>query len=126
MYKVTFNEEPDGRFWKENRDGGEKSDVSGPHRFSKLPTALENEEFQSTSTKILKRKRETVTTSQKIQIRVIRVQTQTGQIIRITCEVCTMYIVLIYDFITCKGHDTVVSLSAGDDMRPAEAFILNP
>ena len=22
---------------------------------------------------------------------------------------------------TCKGHDTVVSLSAGDDMRPAEA-----
>ena len=23
--------------------------------------------------------------------------------------------------ITCKGHDTVVSLSAGDDKRPAEA-----
>ena len=22
---------------------------------------------------------------------------------------------------TCKGHDTVVSLSAGNDMRPAEA-----
>ena len=24
-------------------------------------------------------------------------------------------------FKTCKGHDTVVNLSAGDDMRPAEA-----
>ena len=23
--------------------------------------------------------------------------------------------------ITCKGHDTVVSLSAGDDKKPAEA-----
>ena len=22
---------------------------------------------------------------------------------------------------TCKGHDTIVSLSAGDDTRPAEA-----
>ena len=26
-----------------------------------------------------------------------------------------------HDLLTCKGHDTVVSLSAGDDMRPAEA-----
>ena len=26
-----------------------------------------------------------------------------------------------YCVITCKGHDTVVSLSAGDDTRPAEA-----
>jgi hypothetical protein len=25
------------------------------------------------------------------------------------------------DILTCKGHDTVVSLSAGDDTRPAEA-----
>ena len=24
-------------------------------------------------------------------------------------------------YVTCKGHDAVVSLSAGDDMRPAEA-----
>ena len=88
MYKLTFNEEPDGRFWKENRAGWGQSDTRGARRFSKLPTALENEEFQSTSPKILKRKRETVTTCQKIQI---RVQTQTGQIIRISCEVCTLY-----------------------------------
>ena len=27
---------------------------------------------------------------------------------------------LLWHFLTCKGHDTVVSLSAGDDVRPAE------
>ena len=26
--------------------------------------------------------------------------------------------------LTCKGHDTVVSLSAGDEKRPAEALLL--
>ena len=27
----------------------------------------------------------------------------------------------VHDLITSKGHDAVVSLLAGDDMRPAEA-----
>ena len=26
-----------------------------------------------------------------------------------------------FGLLTCKGHDTVVSLSAGDDKKPAEA-----
>ena len=30
---------------------------------------------------------------------------------------------LFFEKKTCKGHDVVVSLSAGDDTRPAEAKV---
>ena len=88
MYKVTFNEEPDERFWIENRADGRQFDTSGPTSFSELLSALENESFQPTSPKVLKRKREMVTTKKNIQI---EVQTETGQIIRINCQVLTKY-----------------------------------
>ena len=89
MYKVTFNKEPDERFWMQKKAADEQFD---PHSFLYTPTATAWEVFRPTSPKILKRKRETVTTNQKIQI---RVQTQTSQIIRITCEVCTLYLLMI-------------------------------
>ena len=88
MYKVTFNEEPDERFWMENRAGGRQFNTSGPTIFSELPSALENESFQPTSPKVLKRKREMVTTNKDIQI---QVQTETGKIIRVNCQVLTKF-----------------------------------
>ena len=79
MYKVTFNKEPDDRFWMQNRAADEQID---PQSFFDLPTALEV--FQPTSPKILKRKSEMITPNQKIQV---QVHLQTGKILRITCQV---------------------------------------
>ena len=79
MYRVTFNKEPDGRFWMENRAVDEQFD---PHSFFNLPTALEV--FQPTLPKILKRRPEMIASNQQIQI---QVQNQLGQILRITCQV---------------------------------------
>jgi hypothetical protein len=79
LYRVTFNKEPDGRFWMENRAADEQFDQ---HSFLNLPTALEV--FQPTSPKILKRKSEMITPNQKIQV---QVHLQTGKILRITCQV---------------------------------------
>jgi len=78
LYKVTFNKEPDERFWMQNRTADEQFD---PQIFFDLPTAFEV--FQPTSPKILKRKLETVTPNKKIQV---RVHLQTGKILRITCQ----------------------------------------
>ena len=38
LYKVTFNKEPDERFWMQNRTADEQFD---PQIFFDLPTALE-------------------------------------------------------------------------------------
>ena len=65
MYRVTFNKEPDGRFWMENRAVDEQFD---PHSFFNLPTT----------------KPEVIASNQQIQI---QVQNQLGQILRITCQV---------------------------------------
>lgn len=70
LYRVTFNKEPDGRFWMENSTADEQFD---PHSFLNLPTAP----------KILKQKPEMITSNRQIQI---QVHDQTGQIHRITCQ----------------------------------------
>ena len=42
-------------------------------------------------------------------------------VIFVHCPNCIFSTFHLEETITCKGHDTVVSLSAGDDKRPAEA-----